>query len=68
MSFQTNVNQFLWTTAMLQKFKSVPGKSRIFSNEAYLRAKEARAAKEAQASLTDNARDFYRQVMLGGEI
>ena len=49
MSFQTNVNQFLWTTAMLQKFKSVPGKSRIFSNEAYLKAKEARAAKEAQA-------------------
>ena len=68
MSFQTNVNQFLWTTAMLQKFKSVPGKSGIFSNKAYLKAKEARAAKEAQASLTDNARDFYRQVRLGGEI
>lgn len=68
MSFQTNVNQFLWTTAMLQKFKSVPGKSRIFSNEAYLKAKEARAAKEAQMSITNDARDFYRQVRLGGEI
>lgn len=68
MSFQTNVNQFLWTTAMLQKFKSVQGKSGIFSNKAYLKAKEARAAKEAQASLTDNARDFYHQVLLGGEI
>lgn len=68
MSFQTNVNQFLWTTAMLQKFKSVQGKSRIFSNEAYLKAKEARAAKEAQASITNDARDFYRQVRLGGEI
>ena len=68
MSFQTNVNQFLWTTAMLQKFKSVHGKSGIFSNKAYIKAKEARAAKEAQASLTDNARDFYHQVLLGGEI
>ena len=60
MSFQTNVNQFLWTTAMLQKFNSVQGKSGIFSNKAYLKAKEARGAKEAQASLTYNARDFYR--------
>ena len=68
MGFQTNVNQFLGTTAMLKKFKSVPGKSGIFSNKAYLKEKEARAVKEAQASLTDNARDFYRQVMLGGEI
>ena len=68
MNLQSKVNQFLFTTAMLKKLKSVPGKSGIFSNEAYLKAKEARAAKEAQASLTDNARDFYRQVMLGGEI
>ena len=75
MNLQSNVNQFLWTTAMLKKFKAAPGDSNIFSdkafqnaNKAFLKAKEARAAKEAQTSLTSEARDFYRQVRLGGEI
>ena len=75
MNLQSNVNQFLWTTAMLKKFKAAPGDSNIFSdkafqnaNKAFLKAKEARAAKEAQISLTSEARDFYRQVRLGGEI
>ena len=75
MNLQSNVNQFLWTTAMLKKFKAAPVDSNIFSNKAFqnankafLKAKEARAAKEAQASITNDARDFYRQVRLGGEI
>ena len=75
MNLQSNVNQFLWTTAMLKKFKAAPGDSNIFSdkafqnaNKAFLKAKEARAAKEAQISLTSEARDFYRQVRLGGTI
>ena len=75
MNLQSNVNQFLWTTAMLKKFKAAPDDSNIFSNKAFqnankafLKAKEARATKEAQTSLTSDARDFYRQVRLGGEI
>ena len=38
------------------------------NNAGGIAAKEARAAKEAQISLTSEARDFYRQVRLGGEI
>ena len=75
MNLQSNVNQFLWTTAMLNKFKAAPGDSNIFSdkafqnaNKAFLNVKEATAAKEPPISLTSEARDFYRQVRLGGEI